>query len=260
MRLGLVNLSCMKRRLGWHPDLPDHRDHVYAPPAELMGALPRRIDLRKACPPVYDQGELDACTANAIAAAIEYPRVRQRARKAFTPARLFIYYNERKLEGTERYDAGARLRNGIKAVAGQGAPPEELWPYSERFDLEPHKRVYDHAAKHRAVEYKRLRQNLQQLKGCLASGYPFIFGFSVYPSFAGKRTERTGAMTLPRGNEQQLGGHAALAVGYDDANERFIVRNSWGASWGKRGYFTAPYAFLTEPDYARDFWTIRSVS
>jgi C1A family cysteine protease len=247
--------------MGWHPDRPDDRDHHYVAPAKVLEDLPRRVDLRPDCPPVYDQGRLDACTANAIAAAIEFDLVKQRSRSRFTPARLFIYYNERKLEGKVAYDAGARLRDGIKVVAKHGAPPERLWPYEEdRFANEPPRRVYERAARHRAVGYKRLRQELDQLRGCLASGYPFVFGFSVYPSFACKRCDRTGAMPMPKDAEDALGGHAVMAVGYDDGRRRFIVRNSWGDAWGKQGYFTTPYDFVTDPAHAKDFWTIRLMS
>lgn len=246
--------------MGWKPDRPDDRDHVYEAPKKIVEALPRKVDLRPQCPPVYDQGKLDACTANAIAAAIEFNLAKQRSRSLCTPARLFIYYNERKLEGKVKYDAGARLRDGIKTVAKEGVPPESVWPYrEERFAHEPPPHVYRKAANLRALAYKRVKQDIEQLKGCLAAGYPFLFGFSVYPSFASKRCDRTGAMPMPRPGEDPMGGHAVLAVGYDEGRRRFIVRNSWGGAWGKAGYFTAPYDFLTDPEHAQDFWTIRFV-
>jgi C1A family cysteine protease len=246
--------------MGWHPDRPDPRDHAYEAPKAILAALPRKVDLRPDCPPVYDQGKLDSCTANAIAAAIEYEFARHKSPERFTPARLFIYYNERELEGKVAYDAGARLRDGIKTVAKQGAPPETVWPYEEeRFAKQPPRAIYEQASRHRAVAYERLDQDLDPLRACLASGYPFLFGFSVYPSFACKRCDRTGAMPMPRPGESALGGHAALAVGYDEGRRRFIVRNSWGASWGKSGYFTAPYDFVADAGHARDFWTIRLV-
>lgn len=246
--------------MGWQPDLPDQRDHVYSAPAELMGALPARVDLRSLCPPAFDQGGLDSCTSNAIAGAFAYTLAKQRSRSRFTPSRLFIYFNERKLDGKEKFDAGARLRDGIKVVSKQGAPPEGEWPYDEeRFADEPPKRVYERAARQRVVGYERLGQTLAQLKGCLAAGHPFLFGMAVYSSFGHKRTGETGTLPFPRSSERLLGGHAVLAVGYDDRKERFIVRNSWGTAWGVRGYFTAPYAFLTENDLCRDFWTIREI-
>ena len=46
-----------------------------------------------------------------------------------------------------------------------------------------------------------------------------------------------------------------MAVGYDQRQKRFIVRNSWGIEWGQQGYFTMPYAYLET--LADDFWTIR---
>ena len=110
-------------RYGWLPDLPDERDHFYAAPVELAGVLPAKVDLRPQCPPVYDQGQLGSCTANAIAGAIEFDRMKQRLAQIFTPSRLFIYYNERAIEHTIDSDSGAQIRDGIKSVGQAGRLP-----------------------------------------------------------------------------------------------------------------------------------------
>ena len=115
-------------RYGWTPDLPDQRDHLYAAPPPMLGALPPSADLTSACPPVYDQGQLGSCTANAIGAAIEFDRLKQKL-PDIVPSRLFIYYNERVIEGTVRSDSGAQIRDGIKSVASVGVCPEPEWPY-----------------------------------------------------------------------------------------------------------------------------------
>src|SRR5580693_7139532 len=108
---------------GWAPDLPDHRDFTYSAPAQFLMALPTTMDLRPQCPPVYDQGQLGSCTGNAIAGAIEFERMKQKLAPNFVPSRLFIYYNERVIEGTVATDSGAQIRDGIKTVAQIGAPP-----------------------------------------------------------------------------------------------------------------------------------------
>jgi C1A family cysteine protease len=249
-------------RYGWSPDVPDQRDHLYAAPVASLDALPASVDLRPQCPKVvYDQGQLGSCTANAIAAAIEFDQMKQSLGKIFTPSRLFIYYNERVMEGTVNSDSGAQIRDGIKSVADIGGCPETLWPYSiAKFKTKPTKPCYTEAKKHTAVLYQRLVQILNQMKGCLASGYPFVFGFSVYESFEGPDVAKTGTVPMPGPSEQQVGGHAVMAVGYDDATQRFLVRNSWADKWGMKGYFTIPYAYLTDNNLADDFWTIRLVN
>ena len=255
------------KRYGWIPDLPDQRDFMYAAPLAALRALPPRKDLSGECPPVYDQGELGSCTANAIGGAHEFEQRKQNAKKAFTPSRLFIYYNERAIEGTVNEDSGAMLRDGIKTVVKQGVCPEDLpgrppaeWPYLIRkFTTKPPKSCYTAAMNHQFVSYQRVTQTLNQMKGCLASGYPFVFGFSVYESFETSTVAKTGKVPMPRSGEAMLGGHAVAAVGYNDADQRFIVRNSWGSKWGKKGYCFMPYAYLTDPDLAADFWTIRMV-
>src|SRR5437764_8312443 len=246
-------------RYGWVPDLPDARDFLYAAPPEVLAELPPKADLRDECPPVYDQGNLGSCTANAIAGAYEFDQTRQ-GLPDFMPSRLFIYYNERTLEGTVDSDSGAMIRDGIKSVAKLGVCPEDEWPYDPaRFRYRPSVKCFKDAAKHQAVVYRNVLQSLPQLRGCIASGKPVVFGFSVYESFESREVARTGVVPMPERREKQVGGHAVLAVGYDDTDERFIVRNSWGASWGADGYCTMPYGYLTSPQLAADFWAIELV-
>jgi C1A family cysteine protease len=110
------------------------------------------------------------------------------------------------------------------------------------------------------MSYQRVVRSLPQLRGCLAEGFPFIFGFTVYESFESDAVASTGVAPMPGPGERVLGGHAVLAVGYDDADQRFLVRNSWGTKWGNGGYFTMPYAYLTERNLSSDFWTLRTVA
>jgi len=253
-------MSYRVARYGWLPDLPDQRDRLYvAAPMEKPGVLPVWVDLRPQCPPVYDQGQLGSCTANAIAAAIEFDRRKQRL-PDFVPSRLFIYYNERAMEHTVDSDSGAQIRDGIKSVNRLGDCPETKWPYViARFRTRPPAKCYAEALKYRAVLYQRVVQTTAQIKSCLASGYPVVFGFTVYESFESAPVARTGQVPLPRPGETAVGGHAVVAVGYDDTRGRFIVRNSWGTRWGQKGYFTLPYAYAADGDLASDFWTIRLV-
>lgn len=248
-------------RYGWIPDLPDQRDYIYTAPDMILAELPASVDLRGSCPrEVYDQGELGSCTANAIAAAVECSQIKQRLPN-FMPSRLFIYYNERVITGTIDYDSGAMIRDGIKTVAKQGVCPENSWPYDiTQFTHQPEGYCYAEALRSRAVSYRRIARSLKQLKGCLAQGLPFVFGFQVYENFESLEVEQTGVLSLPAAFEQPIGGHAVVAVGYDDQEGRITVRNSWGGSWGMGGYFTMPYAYLTDEGLSADFWTIAAVS
>ena len=247
-------------RYGWIPDLPDQRDHLYAAAPRILTKLPSRVDLRPRCPPVFDQGALGSCTANAIGNAYRFDLLKQRGPKSFVPSRLFIYYNERAMEGTVNTDAGAMLRDGIKTLAKQGVCTEQSWPYAaERFADKPPAAAFREGLRHQALSYQRLVQDAWQMKGCLASGYPFVFGFSVYESFESPTFARTGQMPMPGPSERLIGGHAVLAVGYDDSEATFIVMNSWSVKWGDQGFFYMPYTYLTTPQLARDLWTVSTV-
>jgi C1A family cysteine protease len=248
------------KHYGWIPDLPDHRDFTYAAPMAVVAALPAKVDLRPQCPPVYDQGQLGSCTANSIGGAHEFEQMKQSLPNVFVPSRLFIYYNERVIEGTVSSDSGAQIRDGIKSIASLGVCPETEWPYDiTQFATKPPAQAFTDALQNQAISYQRVVQSSGQFKGCLASGYPFVFGFTVYESFESPVVAKTGNAPMPASGEKSLGGHAVMAVGYDDSVQQFIVRNSWGPTWGQQGYFTLPYAYLTDPNLASDFWTIRLV-
>src|SRR6476620_10432377 len=158
------------QRFGWVPDLPDARDFLYSAPEEVLAALPKKVDLRSKMPKVYDQGHLGSCTANAIGAAFEFDQA-QAGGADFMPSRLFIYYNERAIEGTVGSDSGAMIRDGIKSVAKLGVCDETLWPYDiPSFTEKPPGTAYSDARQHQATVYRRVLPSLHQLQGCLASG------------------------------------------------------------------------------------------
>ncbi|MGH8040544.1 MAG: C1 family peptidase [Rudaea sp.] len=244
---------------GWIPDLPDQRDHFYGVLHAAPARLPAKIDLRAHCPPVEDQGQLGSCTANALAGALEFLELKQK-QSLVDLSRLFIYYNERVIEHSVKQDSGAMLRDGIKTLAKQGVCLESLWPYAIRqFAKKPSTACYTQAKRHTIANYQRL-STTDEMRACLAAGYPFVFGFTVYESFESASVASSGVVNLPKKSERAVGGHAVCAVGYDDKARRFIVRNSWGAGWGKKGYFTMPYAYLADRNLSDDFWTMRRLA
>jgi C1A family cysteine protease len=254
----MENQQTPNYKMGWLPDLPDQRDLLYAAPMAVMQQLPTSVDLRNQCPPVYDQGALGSCTANCLAGAYQYD-LRKQKKTDFMPSRLFIYYNERVLINTVNSDSGAYIRDGIKTMNNEGVCPETDWPYDiSKFTKKPSAACYRKASKCQIRSYQRLVNTLDQLKGCLAEGYPFVFGFTVYESFMTQQVAQTGIMPMPQQGEKTRGGHAVLAVGYDDSKNAFIVRNSWNTNWGIKGYFYMPYAYMTS-NLCSDFWTIRLV-
>lgn len=247
------------KRFGWLPDIPDPRDLTYSAGVPAKD-LPSKVDLRDKCPKeIYDQGELGSCTAQAIATAFQFCQLKQEI-ESFPVSRLFIYYNERVILGTEEEDSGAMIRDGIKSVAREGVPSETLWPYNiAKFRQKPPIDAYKQALDHQVVRYERVNRSLDNMRSCLADGYPFVTGFTAYFDFTSPRVARTGIVNMPEKGSAIWSGHAVLTVGYDDSSERFVCRNSYGIGWGQKGYFTIPYAYLTDKWLAGDFWTIRSV-
>lgn len=266
---------------GWVPDVPDHRDLVYSAPT--YARLPAKVDLRKALSsstflshlqpftvPCYDQGPIGSCTGNAVAAAVQFARIQASKTPEFTPSRLFLYYGGREAIQTVDEDSGAMIRDVIKFAKSTGVAPEAftppspsqspIWPYDvNRFAERPPQASYTFGLQHQVLSYRRVIQTTQQMRTCLAHGNPFVFGFAVYQGFESPVVEKTGVVNMPLSTEEFLGGHAVLAMGYDDEKQRFLVRNSWGEDWGDHGYFTMPYAYLVDRDLSDDFWMVRMV-
>ncbi len=256
MALSLERLNYIRRNYGWRPDLPDRRDLMYAATMAVPVPLPPKVDLRNNCSPVEDQGQLGSCTANALVGALEFLEIQAKA-EPVDLSRLFIYYNERALEGTIRTDSGAMLRDGIKSLVTRGACCEGCWPYTiSMFARKPGASCYKEALQRKISAYHRLN-TVDEMRSCLAERFPFVFGFTVYESFESSTVAKSGVVDMPEPGERLLGGHAVMAVGYDDQTKRFIVRNSWGEGWGKKGYFTIPYEYLENRNLSDDFWTIR---
>ena len=247
----------------WQADALDARDHHFRASDR---DLPKQIDLRPACPPVFDQGErIGSCTANAVCHAFRYNLNRQarlagQAIPKYHPSRLFLHYNARALAGTQHENRGAQIRDAMKSIAKHGLCREQSWPYrAHRYADPPPAVAYQQALNFQSIEYQRLQQDLLELKHCLAEGFPIVLGMTVYSAFTSAAVQARGVLSLPKKDEEKIGGHAVLAVAYNDKTERFLLMNSWGPTWGQRGYFSVPYEYLLQEKLARDFWTLRAV-
>jgi len=243
-------------RLNWRPDRPDSRDYIFtATPTEV----PAVVDLRQYCSKIEDQGSMGSCTGCAISSAMEL--ILKRQNRLVDLSRLFIYYQERLLEGSVNRDAGAYLRTGIKACYTWGAPDEKIWRYDPRLlKQRPSPAAYADALKRKVTEYRRC-PDFNSVKNALIAGNPVVVGFVVYRSFLSPAVTRTGIMTYPNvKKDQPLGGHAVCLVGYDDSKQAFIAKNSWGIGWGIGGYFYMPYRVIQDTRMSADFWAITGVS
>jgi C1A family cysteine protease len=252
------------KSLGWKPDKPDPGDFRFMARPEQVAVRPKIFDMRQEMPPVYDQGDLRSCTANAIGATLHYLNIKQK-KQSFMPSRLFIYWNERNMEGTVGEDSGASIRDGIKSVNKLGACREDpTWPYViKRFTLQPPQTAYNEALLHQALKYQRVSQSDVQIETRLSQGSPIVIGVMVYSSFMTNVVAKTGDVPMPkdwpRTTEKLEGGHAILLVGYNNSTRKFIFRNSWGTGWGKNGYGELSYNYICNSNLGSDFWTIEIV-
>ena len=254
------------------PTKKDPRDFKYSLKMGVAAPIiPPSANLKDYCPPVVNQLDIGSCTGNAGAGMNDFNQLHQLRNhmstnvgkqmydtKSFAPSsRLQLYYDERVIEGDPQEDGGAQVRDAVTVLCNTGICKETTWPYNEQLTFtKPSTQAYAEAALHKSSVYMEL-ETLNDMKHCIASGFPFIFGFMVYESFESDAVATTGNMPMPAPSEECMGGHCVMAVGYDDKTQMFLVRNSWGTDWGLAGYFHMPYSFISNPNYASDFWTVR---
>lgn len=217
--------------------------------------IPQNVDLRSKFGPIYDQGLLGSCTANALCGLITYNN------PTFFGSRLFLYYNERKLENNIPDDTGAYLSDGILSLEKYGICLESDWPYIiSQFAVKPPDQCYIDALNHRAIKVSNINNNLTDMKHNLINGSPFVVGIQVYSSFESALVTQTGLVPMPTISDTLLGGHAVVCVGYDDDKQHWIIRNSWGINWGDKGYFYLPYDYLVNSSLTSDLWCIDKIN
>ena len=215
----------------------------------------KKVDYRSKQTPVIDQGYLGSCTACSLVAQYGYV-----VKGAMIGSPLFLYYNERKRDGTVSSDAGSTVTSGIASLRTTGLCSEAAWPYVvSKFTVQPPTGAYGVASGHVVTQATKFTNTLANCKKVLDAGGCFTFGFLVYTSFMSTIVAKTGVVPMPKRGERLLGGHAVTCVGYDDTKQMFIVKNSWGTAWGDVGYFYMPYAYMSGY-YSWDFWTINAAT
>lgn len=248
------------------------RVHPYVVKREVKASAPHKVfaacpdhpmvkDLRPGMLPIENQSTLGACTGHAIVGALEYLEVKQ-GKPAVRLSRLFVYFNERMVEGTINEDAGANIGDGINVVAKYGACDENLWPYHIRhYKEQPNDAAYADGLKRRAITHYAVQQTEDALISALANDLPIVFGIVVYDSFESDEVARTGLVPMPNTQTETCqGGHAVLICGYDRNRRLFLVRNSWGEDWGDGGYFWLPFDFVLNPNLADSFYVVEAIS
>lgn len=289
------------KKLGWIKDYPDIRDFDLSttepsPTALRTGQeftvhamldsigiakaleaprLPKKVDNRRFCSPIKDQGNIGSCTAFAAVGMYEYYQ-----KKAFGTyidgSELFVYKATRNMLNWTG-DTGAYIRSAMGALALFGVPPTSHYEYdTSKYEEEPPSFVYNYGQNYQALTYYRLdplgtsgTAALKNIKTQVAAGIPVMMGFTCYSSLFQSQTRRTGEIPFPSPRESVRGGHAVLIVGYDDTNVVvnpidgsrkkgvLIIRNSWGEDWGDAGYGYLPYEYVKR-QLASDYWCMLS--
>ena len=244
-------------RYGWRHDKLDRRDRKFL---AKKGVYAPSLDWSPGMTPCYDQLSLGSCTANGLAGEMQW-LLGQENHPVIMPSRLFIYYNERAIEQSTESDSGAEIRDGIKTLNAQGFCSEDDWAYDvNAFAIQPTAICYADALKDKLIQYLSVdNTSHNDMLSALSQG-PVVGGFSVFDSFESDAVATTGMVPLPGPDEEMVGGHAILVVGYDQGTGLYKCRNSWGTGWGQNGYFYVPFAYFEDGDLADDFWLCQLLS
>lgn len=248
-------------RYNWIPSLRKHHFDRFAFNGEKLAHLPSRVDLRGVMSPIVDQKDEGSCTANAIVSGmIEFLELRHSVHDNFGKtfkrlSRNMFYYCEREEEGDVNQDSGAAIPDGIKVAMEIGVCTEDLWPYEKsNMFTKPSVEAYEEAKKHKNTKAMTLN-TIHEMKTCLAAGFPFVTGIPIFTSFESTHTIKTGIVPFPKSHERLLGGHCVCLVGYEDKEDWFIMRNSWGTGVGDQGYFYLSTRYMEQ--LAQESTTIR---
>jgi len=253
---------------------PDHRDWLYVAPRRLLKALPASADVSANLPLPMNQADLGACGPFTAKECICYDQqIEKLAVVGASP--LFTYWNTRYLMGTVGQDSGVDNRTMLKALGKWGFCPDSLWPYhTSAFQTKPDQAAYDAAVTNKITSYAVVPKSLDQMKACIVSGFPFLFGFDVFPQMESAQAETTGILTMPAGNS--IGGHDVSVCGFNATggnlpgvlpgnvwpNNTFKFLNHWlgssGKPWGDAGFGYIPFAYSVG-SHADDFWVINAV-
>jgi C1A family cysteine protease len=244
---------------GWIPALPDARHRPFAPKLSAAGPIPPAVDLRPKLPPVWDQGEIGSCTSQGVGICHIAAQQLAGVKNPITPARLALYYMSRAVRGWTRMDTGAYITDVMKVVAKLGVANEVLYPYNiAKFKRKPPVSVYTDALKHQGLRYEKIdNRNPHTIMLALAEGLPVVFGSSLYENYP--QLSADNVMPMPDLSTSNIGGHCMAVVGYDWPKRRFLIRNSWGPSWGDNGHHWMSFDYICNVNLTDDVWILRTV-
>lgn len=215
---------------------------------EKIKTIKKKVDLRNKFPPVYEQGKIGSCSANALCSIFDYDTTE------FQGSRLFLYYNERERINEVNEDNGAFLKDGINSLEINGICEERLWEYKiENLFKKPLAEIYEKAKENYLIEAYNIENNIDIIREWIDKNEPIAIAISIFTNFMSNMTKKTGKLGMPNTNDKFMGGHAVVICGYDDEKEELIMRNSWGTYWGDNGYFYMPYEYLK---LCGDLWII----
>ncbi|MFH0918060.1 MAG: C1 family peptidase [Candidatus Omnitrophota bacterium] len=240
----------MKFSFGCFKDPIDSRDIPMSLVLPVFTA-PVSFDFSKVMSPVRDQGSEGTCVAFASVSGVKEYQDKKEYHKLIRLSVRFLYSLCKKFDGMP-FQEGTYPRIAMKILLNHGVCHESFWPYLPNKKGIPRKGADIDALKFKIKAYARLKSLLEMKRSLLING-PFIAGVKVFQSWFTKKIERSGFISMPKRNEESVGGHAICIVGYDNKLKILKFKNSWGVKWGDQGYGYLPYEYMKQ--YCNDAWS-----
>jgi C1A family cysteine protease len=237
--------------LGCHKDEPDSRDRPLTRlPKVLKVVLPKKVDYTSKMSPVSDQGQEGTCVGFAVVDGMKEYQEKLEWKKLVQLSVRYLYAEARKLDRWKS-EEGTTVRSAMKALNKKGVPPQSCWKYKAQEPGKPCPNADELAKPYRIQSYAYLETPDEMRESLFVNG-PFVAGVFVFEK-AWNAAEKTGVIPMPEKDDPEVGGHAICVVGYDDKKKLFKFKNSWGKSWGKKGYGFLPYEYLAK--HSMDNWS-----
>jgi GNAT superfamily N-acetyltransferase len=172
------------------------------------------------------------------------------ARLEFSP--LYGFVRSRQLEGTFPGVAskGVYGSSTFRVKRGWGNILESEWPYAKNTaawpPIEP-PGLDAKAKKYRILRYQWVT-NTHECKRAIPIHGGVAASFEVTQQWF---HADNGVIEMPAAGDPIIASHAVHIIGYDDVMRKFTFANSWGPSWGDKGYGYLPYEFF-------DKWSVEA--
>jgi len=210
-------------------------------------------------PEIVDQGNIESCVPTCISTVYYYLTMKQSNHLNFRISRLYLYYQFRRLYDDVKLDEGSTIRDCINILYKDGVVPEFLYPYVEsKIFNNPSEFLEKYSRFCKCLGFENISRKV--IKQYLLLDNPVLCGIKLFDSVYSDEVKNSGIINYSEEYDKILGGHCIILVGFDDSKKYYKFINSWGSTWGDKGFGYLPYDYIKNIRLSNEFYIIKNIS